>query len=79
MDKEEIKSEIEKRLGELQTLKDQLKVKMHLASMDAKSMWDEVSREIEQLKTEKARIVTNQVIDGLKHKLELIQEKLRSA
>ena len=39
---DEIKGEIKKTVGLLQTLRDETKLKIHLAGMDIKKTWDEL-------------------------------------
>lgn len=41
MDTHRLKEEIEKKLEHLATLRDEAKVKLHLATLDAKTEWDE--------------------------------------
>src|SRR4051812_11963864 len=41
MDTHQIKEEIDKNIAKLATLRDEVKVKLHLASLDAKQEWDE--------------------------------------
>lgn len=42
MDTHHIREEVDKNLARLQTLRDDVKVRLHLASLDAKKEWDEV-------------------------------------
>ena len=41
MDTEHIKEEVDKNLEKLRTLRDEVRVQLHLASLDAKQEWDE--------------------------------------
>ncbi len=41
MDTHQFKVEVEKNLEKLQTLRDEVKLKLHLATLDAKKEWDE--------------------------------------
>jgi hypothetical protein len=41
MDTQQIKAELDKNLQKLQTLRDEVKVRLHLASLEAKTEWDE--------------------------------------
>jgi vacuolar-type H+-ATPase subunit H len=50
----ELKAELEKSLAHLATLRDEVKVRMHLASMDLKKQWDELEPRI-RAATEQAR------------------------
>lgn len=42
MDTHQIKEEVDKNLARLATLRDEVKVRLHLASLDARKEWDEV-------------------------------------
>ena len=41
MESHEIKNDVEKNLAKLAALRDEVKLKLHLASMDAKQEWDD--------------------------------------
>ena len=41
MDTHHIKEEVEKNIEKLATLRDEVKLRLHLASLDAKTEWDE--------------------------------------
>ena len=41
MDTHHIKEEVDKNIEKLATLRDEVKVRLHLASLDAKQEWDE--------------------------------------
>lgn len=45
----ELKTEIEKSLGLLQTLRDELRVKLHLAGMDVKDEWNKLEPKLEEI------------------------------
>ena len=45
----DLKNEIEKSKQLMTTLHDEIKVKIHLAGMDAKEVWSQLSKEAEQL------------------------------
>ncbi len=47
----ELKKDIKKTLGDLQTLRDELRVKLHLATMDAKDEWSKLETELEALES----------------------------
>lgn len=42
MDTQHMKEEVDRNVARLQTLRDEVKVQLHLASLDAKKEWDEV-------------------------------------
>ena len=41
MDTHHLKAEVEKNLEKLETLRDEVKLKLHLATLDAKKEWDD--------------------------------------
>jgi hypothetical protein len=41
MNRDEIKHEVDKNIEKLATLRDEVKVRLHLASLDAKKEWDD--------------------------------------
>ena len=45
------KAELQKALGELQTLRDELKVKVHLARADVRDEWEELEKKLEHLRS----------------------------
>lgn len=42
----EMKDEFEAVRGELQTLRDRIRVKIHLAGMDARDTWEKIEKEV---------------------------------
>lgn len=54
---------------EIRTLADEIKVRMHLAGMEAKDMWSDLSREAEKVSHHAAQVTQTalaDVIDALK-------------
>ncbi len=66
-----------KALDELIALRDEIKVKLHLASLETKTLWDQVSREIETLTSEKVRVAGHQAIETLRTKLKNVQDLIK--
>jgi F0F1-type ATP synthase membrane subunit b/b' len=48
----EIRQELERSLEELQTIRDELRVKVHLAGMEAKDKWKELEPNLEHAEDE---------------------------
>jgi len=74
----ELKTEIDKMMSKLKTERDELKLKMHLASMDAKEEFEEAEKKWKQLK-EKAANVTDDVeaaSDAIMTNAKIIGEEL---
>ena len=80
---EQIKEEVDKNLERLRTLRDEIRVQLHLASLDAKQEWDEKLApklfEVEQSakeKSEPARMKAKELVDKLEEFLEHLREKM---
>lgn len=65
---QELKQEMQKTLGLLQTLRDELRVKLHLATMDAKDEWSKIEDELEQVER-KAEKVSEASYEAVKQML----------
>ncbi|MGB3211045.1 MAG: hypothetical protein WBB19_10105 [Desulforhopalus sp.] len=75
----EFKTEIDNLMSKVKTERDALKLKMHLASMDAKDEFEEAEKKWRQLK-EKASDITDDVAttsDELMTNAKIIGEELR--
>jgi len=55
----EVKAELEKSLAQLATLRDEVRVRLHLASMDVKKQWNELEPRIHAAPERAARDVSN--------------------
>ena len=74
-------SELNKRVEELQALRDDLKVRIHLASMEAKDAWNELLPKLEQAEklAEGAVVDTAKTaLDDLIGSLKQLRDKLGS-
>lgn len=66
--KDDIKAELQKGLASLQTMRDEIRVRIHLAGMDAKDAWNklepavyEAERLVEEV-SEEARTAMNELV-----------------
>jgi hypothetical protein len=66
----------ERRLAQLKTLRDEIRVKLHLAEMDAKDRWQELEPEIERAIT-KLEGATERALDQLVQKVEKFNKSLK--
>lgn len=78
----EIKEEVEKNVEKLETLRDEVKVRLHLASLDAKKEWDETLSpkvlELEQAAkhiTESTRSAAKELVAKLEDFLARLRDK----
>ena len=81
MDTQHIKDEVEKNVERLTSLRDEVKLKLHLATLDAKKEWDERIEprvnEVEQAAksiTESSRSTLNEVVAKLEEFLARIRD-----
>jgi hypothetical protein len=78
---DEIKSEFKKTASLLQTLRDETKVKIHLAGMDIKKTWDDLQPKLAdaQLTGERAaEHATEATLDALKATVKKLQDVAKS-
>lgn len=72
-------------LNELRALRDQIRVKMHLAELDARAWWDDVEPRLEALEDkletglDKAASVADVVVDELTQALRRVRERITEA
>jgi chromosome segregation ATPase len=70
--KDEIRGQIEVILSELQTIRDEIRVRIHLAGMELKDSWKDVESRIEELEqqrpeaTQKVRDVAAELRDAFR-------------
>ncbi|MDP9033535.1 MAG: hypothetical protein M3O50_01905 [Myxococcota bacterium] len=77
----ELKAEMKKTLGLLQTLRDETKVKVHLAGMDIKTSWDELQPKIveaEQAAQRAAESLSEATLETIKTTLKKLQKLAES-
>ncbi len=76
----ELKTEVKKGLGRLQTLRDEVKVRIHLASMSLKDQWKKMEprlEEVEKAAQDISETSRTALADALK-RLEKLRDALRS-
>ncbi len=77
----ELKVEMKKTLALLQTLRDETKVKVHLAGMDIKTSWDELQPKIveaEQAAQRAAESLSEATLETIKTTLKKLQKLAES-
>ncbi len=78
---DEIKNEIKKTVGLLQTLRDETKVKIHLASLDLKKTWDDLQpklAEAEKSAEGAAEHASEAMLDAMKSTVKKLQKVAES-
>ncbi len=76
--KNELKKELEKGLSRLQTLRDEVRVRLHLAGMDLKDQWNKLEPHLEEAEKKAGEVsedAKNKLADAVK-KLEKIRASL---
>jgi len=66
----ELKNEIEKSLGIMRTLRDEVRVKLHLASMDVKDEWRQLEpnlADVERTASEFSEATRTALAEAVKH------------
>jgi flagellar biosynthesis chaperone FliJ len=78
----EMKSEVKKTIGLFYTLRDEIKLKLHLAGMDAKDEWNKVEPQVTQLEgklneaAEDVNEATREAVDDVVKRLQKIRASL---
>jgi hypothetical protein len=77
--KAELKKELEKGVTRLQTLRDEVRVRLHLAGMDLKDQWNKLEPHLEQVekKAEDASDEARTLLAEAVKKLEKLRASLR--
>lgn len=65
-----------KRLDDLKTLRDEVRVRLHLGELDARRAWDQFAQRLDDLE-EQARRAGDAAVDELDRSLEKLRTSLR--
>jgi hypothetical protein len=71
------KSELENPLEILRTLRDEIRVRIHLAGMEARAQWDKLDQDADKL-AQRAERASTQALDDLIGKLKQLRNALQS-
>jgi len=76
-DQEPVKQQIRKSLESLSTLRDEIRVQLHLASMDAKDGWAKLEPEVEQANkmAEDATAISHKAIEDIIQKFRTFRDE----
>ena len=78
---DEIRTELEKTVGLLKTLRDEARVRVHLAGMDVKTAWNELQPkldEAERLTARAAETATEATLTTVRETAHKLQQLVRS-
>jgi predicted nucleic acid-binding Zn-ribbon protein len=67
--KETLRTRIAEGLGELKTMRDEIRIKLHLAGMDARDAWQKLEPRIDELEA-RARDLRDDMVERLKDAVE---------
>jgi D-ribose pyranose/furanose isomerase RbsD len=76
---DELRAELKKSLDVLATVRDEIRVKVHLAGMEAKDQWNELEKELthaQETATKAASAVTKTALDETLKKLHAFRDSL---
>lgn len=80
--KEDIREQLEEGLDELKTMRDEIRVKLHLATMEAKGQWEQLEPRVEEMErqvkeaSEEAAHVARDGLDKLKASFKSLRDTL---
>ncbi len=74
---DDIRKEITKTMDQLRQLRDEAKVKIHLASMDAKQAWDQLEPKIDEAE-HAAGQATAKALEAVQHTTKKLRELVAS-
>jgi uncharacterized protein YPO0396 len=79
-DRRALEEQLAKRVAELKTLRDEIRVDLHLASMDLKDEWQKIERKLPDPETAVDRLkeATGEALDVLTAELRKFRERLRT-
>jgi hypothetical protein len=73
----EVQESVPKAIEELQRVRDELKVRVHLAGMEAKDVWNQATRELDELTSSRPATITEQALGSLREKLAKVRDALK--
>ena len=73
MDKPSTDSDTQQLVTKLQTLRDEIRVRLHLASLDIKQEWDKLDPQVAELEK-----LSHEASDAVKEKAHALMEKLHA-
>jgi uncharacterized protein YhaN len=76
----ELKNEIEKSLAQMQALRDEVRLKLHLAGMDAKDEWRKLEPQLADVERAAGNLtdVTRHAVEDAVKRLKKLRERLAS-
>lgn len=79
MNREQVREQLQGTLGELKTLRDEIRLDLHLGSMDLRDEWAKLEKRLPDGSTiDKVKDATREALDALAKELRAFKERLRS-
>jgi hypothetical protein len=79
MNREQVKGQLQGTLGELKTLRDEIRLDLHLGGMDLRDEWARLEKRLpDERSLTKVKDATREALDALAKELRAFKERLRS-
>jgi hypothetical protein len=79
MNREQVKEQLQGTLGELKTLRDEIRLDLHLGGMDLRDEWAKLEKRLPDEHTiDRVKDATREALEGLAKELRACKERLRS-
>jgi hypothetical protein len=79
MNREQVKERLEQTLDELRTLRDEIRLDLHLGGMDLRDEWEKLEKRLpDERSVNKAKDATKELVETLATELRAFRDRLRS-
>lgn len=79
MNREQVKEQLQGTLGELRTLRDEIRLDLHLGGMDLRDEWAKLEKRLpDEGAIDRVKDATREALDALAKELRAFKERLRS-
>jgi chromosome segregation ATPase len=79
MNREQVKERLHGTLDELRTLRDEIRLDLHLGGMDLRDEWEKLEKRLpDERSVDKVKAATREALDALVNELRAFKERLRS-
>jgi len=79
MKSEQVKERLQEALDELKTLRDEIRLDLHLGGMDLRDEWEKLEKRLpDELSVDRAKDATKEFVEAMAKELRAFKERLRS-
>jgi hypothetical protein len=79
MNREQMKERLQGTLDELRTLRDEIRLDLHLGGMDLRDEWEKLEKRLpDERSVDKAKDATKELVESMAKELRAFKERLRS-